>query len=223
MKPVVIVNFKSYRRVLGRRGATLARLAAQVADERGVELYVAPQLIDTSLLCEDSKLQIFAQHCDAVEGEARTGRVTLDCLAEMGAKGLILNHSEYPQTLEDVAQLTRKALEVGLKTCLCVPDLVSLSRFETNKIDFIAIEPPELIGGNLSVSRAKPDLLLKAFEYIDRKRGGSRKLCGAGIKTAEDVKIAKQLGAEGILVSSGVVLSDEPVKALDRLISGFFW
>lgn len=222
MKPVAIVNFKSYRRALGPRGATLARLVAQVADEWDVELYIAPQLIDTSLLCGDKKLQIFAQHCDAVEGEAQTGRVTLDCLAEMGAKGLILNHSEYPQTLKDVAQLTRKASKIGLKTCLCVPDLVSLNRFKTNKIDFIAIEPPELIGGNLSVARAKPDLLLKAFEYIEQKKTGSRKLCGAGIKTAEDVKIAKQLGAEGILVSSGVVLSDDPAKALDGLISGFF-
>jgi len=49
----------------------------------------------------------------------------------------------------------------------------------------------------------------------------TRGICGAGIKSAEDVRKAKALGAAGVLVASGYVLADNPRRALEDLVSGF--
>jgi triosephosphate isomerase len=39
-------------------------------------------------------------------------------------------------------------------------------------------------------------------------------LCGAGVKTGEDVAMALKLGSEGILVASGVVKAKYPESIL---------
>ena len=43
-------------------------------------------------------------------------------------------------------------------------------------------------------------------------------LCGAGVKTGEDVRTALDLGAKGVLVASGVVKASKPEEALRDLI-----
>jgi triosephosphate isomerase len=47
-----------------------------------------------------------------------------------------------------------------------------------------------------------------------------RVLCGAGITNGEDVKAALKLGAEGILVASGVVKAEDQYMALLDLARG---
>ncbi|MEM3370067.1 MAG: triose-phosphate isomerase, partial [Candidatus Micrarchaeia archaeon] len=46
-------------------------------------------------------------------------------------------------------------------------------------------------------------------------------LCGAGIKNSEDVRIAIELGARGILVASGITKAKDPKTATLELIKGF--
>jgi triosephosphate isomerase len=46
-------------------------------------------------------------------------------------------------------------------------------------------------------------------------------LCGAGVKNGEDVRKAKELGAKGILVASGVVKAENPEEAIRDLLEGF--
>jgi triosephosphate isomerase len=82
--------------------------------------------------------------------------------------------------------------------------------------DFVAVEPPELIGGDISVSTANPELISDAVATI----GAGKVLVGAGIKNAEDVRIALKLGAVGVLVASGVVKAADPVAALEDLCKG---
>ena len=45
-------------------------------------------------------------------------------------------------------------------------------------------------------------------------------LCGAGVHTQEDVRKAVELGAQGILVASGVVNAKDPEKVLTELMRG---
>jgi len=45
-------------------------------------------------------------------------------------------------------------------------------------------------------------------------------LCGAGITNGEDVRAALKLGAEGVLVASGVVKAEDQYKALLDLARG---
>jgi triosephosphate isomerase len=45
-----------------------------------------------------------------------------------------------------------------------------------------------------------------------------RVLCGAGVTNGEDVVAAQNLGAEGILVASGIVKAKDPQAALLDLV-----
>ncbi len=47
-----------------------------------------------------------------------------------------------------------------------------------------------------------------------------RVLCGAGVKTGKDVAAALSLGAEGVLLASGVVKAKDPYSVLRDLVSG---
>ena len=44
-------------------------------------------------------------------------------------------------------------------------------------------------------------------------------LCGAGISTGEDMAAAIELGAEGVLLASGIIKAESPKDALLDLVS----
>jgi len=82
--------------------------------------------------------------------------------------------------------------------------------------DLIAVEPPELIGGDISVSSAQPDIIRNAAKLI----GCNKLLVGAGVKNGKDVRIAIELGARGVLLASGVTKAKDPKAVLMDLVSG---
>ncbi|MCD6502806.1 MAG: triose-phosphate isomerase, partial [Euryarchaeota archaeon] len=84
---------------------------------------------------------------------------------------------------------------------------------------FIAIEPPELIGGDVSVTSAKPEIITRVVEGVSRINKNVRILTGAGIKHKEDVKKAVDLGTDGVLLASGYIKAKDPKKFLTELVS----
>ncbi len=82
------------------------------------------------------------------------------------------------------------------------------------KPDMIAVEPPELIGTGIPVSKAKPEVVTGTVEVVKRVNPKVVILCGAGITKGEDVAAALELGTEGVLVASGIVKAKDPHKAL---------
>ncbi len=78
----------------------------------------------------------------------------------------------------------------------------------------VAIEPPELIGSGTSVSKVKPEVVSGTVDLIRRQRNDVAILCGAGIVNGDDVRSAIKLGADGILVASGVVKAKDPRAAV---------
>jgi len=83
--------------------------------------------------------------------------------------------------------------------------------------DMIAIEPPELIGTGISVSKARPELITESVNEIRRLNSRVKVLCGAGVTSAEDVSKALELGSEGVLVASGIVKSKDPRIVLQSM------
>ncbi len=220
MKNIVILNFKCYKEATGESALELARLAAEVAMEWEVRLIVAPRMVDLPLFkAEFANLEYFAQHCDPQEDGPYTGRITLSDLQRTGARGVLVNHSEYPQTPAEISTILKNAHSYGLETCLCVPDERALETLEWRAAEMVAVEPPELIGGNDSVSKTKPDLLMRAYSKINQINPKCQKLCGAGIRTSEDVVAARQLGADGVLISSGFVFAKDHRAVLRGLFA----
>jgi triosephosphate isomerase len=83
----------------------------------------------------------------------------------------------------------------------------------------IAVEPPELIGGDISVTSADPEIVSGTANLVKSVNPDVRVLCGAGVKNGEDVAMAIQLGTEGVLLASGVTKANDPQGILADLVS----
>jgi triosephosphate isomerase len=82
------------------------------------------------------------------------------------------------------------------------------------KPDIMAIEPPELIGTGIPVSKAKPEVVTDTIKLVRKVNPKVVILCGAGIGQGEDVAAAKRLGTQGVLVASGIVKAKNPYKVM---------
>jgi len=213
MRPVYIVNFKTYKEAAGNRALVLAKVCEKIAKKRKAKVIVCLQPAD---ICISKKISIpvFAQHVDAAEPGQTTGYVTAYDVKKDGAKGTLLNHSEHKMPFSKLRKAVQICRKKNLAVVICASSPSEAKKVSRLKPDYIAIEPPELIGGKISVSEAKPEVIEKTTRAI-------RKipiLCGAGIHQKDDVKKAFQLGAKGILVASAVVKAKNPAKVLDDLI-----
>ena len=83
----------------------------------------------------------------------------------------------------------------------------------------IAVEPPELIGGDISVTTADPKIVSETASTVKSVNPDVRVLCGAGVKNGDDVAMAIKLNTEGVLLASGVTKSTNPSEVLSNLVS----
>lgn len=213
--PVCIVNLKTYEAGSGDAAINTALACEKVARQEDVNVAVAVQNADIDRVTSRVDIPVLAQHIDPAGYGSNTGKDIAETLAFNGASGVLINHSEDQVPLEAIEGAVERAKEVGLTAIVCVdaPELGgNVSRFDP---DFVAYEPPELIGGNVSVADAKPGLVQEAVE-----EASATVLCGAGIKSGTDVEQALGLGTEGVLVASGVVKADDPEEALRGLVEG---
>ncbi|MHC1636383.1 MAG: triose-phosphate isomerase [Candidatus Methanospirareceae archaeon] len=218
--PVIVVNVKAYKESIGRRGMELARICEEVAKEKGVSIAICPQQVFLASTASSVDIPCFAQHVDAIEPGSHTGFVSLEAIKEAGAVGSLVNHSEHRMKIAEIEYIIRRAAELELLTIVCTNNVAVSKAVAELKPYAIAVEPPELIGTGRSVSKVDPEVVegtVKEVKKIDR---GSVVLCGAGITDGEDVRAAIELGADGVLLASGVVKAKDPKAALMDLVSG---
>ena len=224
--PVIIVNFKAYSESLGKRGLELAKICERVSLERDVNIMVAVQTVDLKYIANAVSIPVLAQHADCITPGAHTGFITPAALKEAGAYGTLLNHSEHRLRLDVLSNSISLSKKNGLFTVVCANDVEQGKAVGEFLPDLVAIEPPELIGGDISVTNSNPDLVRDSVLEINevlvegKVRKLNRVLVGAGIKTEEDVKKSIELGAVGVLIASGVVKAKDPYKELLKLVKG---
>lgn len=220
LTPVIVVNFKVYEQVVGEKGLNLAKTCELVASETGKSIVIAPQQVDLALISKEVSIPVFSQHIDPVKVGSNTGHTTVEGVVAAGAKGTLINHSENRLKIAEIDWLVQKCRESGLETIVCT------NNFEVSKAcallnpDYIAIEPPELIGGEISVTSADPDIIKTTATTLKQLSPDVGVLCGAGVKTGEDVVKAIELGTDGVLLASGVTKASDPKQALMDLVNG---
>jgi len=217
-EPVLLVNFKVYNVASARKAVELAKKCEQVKLETGKEIAAVVQAADIFRVSKEvENLKVFAQHVDEVESGAYTGHILIEDVQENGAAGTILNHSENRIPVEKIEAVIKRCKQLGFPVVVCAKDSDEVEQIAKLKPDYVAYEPPELIGGDISVSTAKPEVIERSV----RKAGDVPLIVGAGVKNTEDVKTSIKLGAVGILVASGVVKAEDQLKALKDLVKGF--
>ena len=218
--PVIMLNVKAYEESSGERGLALLKACEEVSEETGASIVISPQQVQLAQIAGQAKIPVFAQHVDALEPGSRTGWVTLQSIKAVGASGTLVNHSEHRLKLADIERIVSKAREMGLQTCVCTNNVAVSKAAAALSPDFVAVEPPELIGTGIPVSKADPDIVKNSVDSVMEVNDKVVVLCGAGITTGEDVKAAIELGSQGVLLASGVVKAKDPKAALLDLASG---
>ncbi len=212
--PVILVNFKTYQEATGKRALKLAETAEKVSLETEVCIGLAPQLVDLAPVARLVTLPIFAQHIDPITPGSFTGHVLPESVKEAGATGTLINHSERRLKLADIHTAIRRAREVRLVSVVCANNPEVSAATAALKPDMLAVEPPELIGTGIPVSKAKPEVVSGTVELVKKINSEVVVLCGAGITRGEDVAAALRLGTKGVLVASGVVKAKDPYGVL---------
>jgi triosephosphate isomerase (TIM) len=215
--PLLVVNFKTYLEATGKKSLELAKAAERVSLEKGVQIAVAPQFTDIKQVSESTELLVFTQHIDPVRPGAYTGHILAEAAKSAGASGTLLNHSERRIKISEIEESIGIAQTAGLLTLVCANSPGVSAAVASFNPDMIAVEPPELIGTGIAVSKAKPELISNTVKRIRGVNASVRILCGAGVSTPEDVTRALQLGSQGVLVSSSVVKSPNPEKLLAEM------
>ncbi|MGE5555105.1 MAG: triose-phosphate isomerase [Methanocella sp.] len=211
---MIIVNFKTYLESTGKNAVSLAKQAEKAAKETGACIVVAPQAVDLKLVAESVEIPVFAQHIDPVKPGSNTGHILADAVKEAGAVGTLINHSERQLRLIDIDATIALCREKGLTSCVCANNPSVSAAVAAMNPDITSMEPPELIGSGISVSKAKPEIVSDTVKLVQRVNPQMPILCGAGISTAEDVSKALELGTRGVLVASGIVKAKDPYSVL---------
>ena len=212
--PMIIVNFKTYIESTGRRALVLAKQAEKVSKETGACIIVAPQFADLAKISETVEIPVFAQHIDPIKPGSSTGHILVESVKEAGAVGTLVNHSERQLRLVDIDAIIALAKEKGLTSCVCANNPSVSAAIAAMHPDITSVEPPELIGSGISVSKAKPEIITDTVNLVHKVDPKMTILCGAGISTGEDVSIALRLGTRGVLVASGIVKAKDPYSVL---------
>ena len=220
--PLLLINFKAYDSSIGRDAERLAEqiLLAKAETKTKVTVAIAVQPTDIFRL-KRFRLPILSQHADPIPFGAHTGHILPESLKESGAVGSLLNHSECQIPQVRIESTIKRLRSVGIQSVVCANTPRIAEDVARSEPDFIAIEPPELIGGDVSVSKANPGIITNTIAKVHAVHPSLPVLCGAGVKDHEDVRIAIKLGAEGVLVASGVAKAKDPKAAVIDLLSGF--
>jgi len=220
MKNYLFVNFKTYEQSTGDNALALAKLLSSFFTGE-VEIIPVVQSIDLKEISSNVPMKVFCQHIDPVVYGSNTGKILPEAVKQAGAFGTVLNHAENKVSNEFIEKAIARAQEVGLKVMLCAEDLERAKKLAEFSPDFIAVEPPELIGGDVSVSTAKPELISDSVKAIHRVNSEIIVITGAGVKSGADVSKAIELGCKGVFVASGIVSAKDKEYAIRDLLGGF--
>lgn len=218
-KPIVILNYKTYLESSGEKALLLAKDLESVYDETGIPMIASPQAIDISKIKDETSIPVYAQHIDPITPGGNTGSNLLESFIANGIDGTLINHSEKRMKLADIESVVSQAKKANIISCVCSNNVATSEAVATLAPNYVAVEPPELIGTGIPVSKAEPEIVTGTVEKVKNINKNVKVLCGAGISTGEDMKAAIDLGAEGVLLASGIIKAKSPKQALLDLVS----
>lgn len=217
--PIVILNFKTYLESSGVNALNLAKALESVSIETGITMAASPQASDIFRINEETNIPLLAQHIDPISPGGHTGSNLLECMVEAGINGTLLNHSEQRMELADIDEVIKQTKKNDIFSVVCTNNIETSVAAAILNPEFVAVEPPELIGSGISVSQAEPEVVEGTVNKVKKVNKKTKVLCGAGISTGDDMRAALDLGANGVLLASGIILADNPKEALLDLVS----
>lgn len=217
MKQPLIINFKNYTEVSGDGAVKLAKSADVVAKKLKVEVVLAPQQPALATVANSVSIPVICQHVDDEKVGSSTGYFVPEIAKSFGAAGSLINHSEHRIEMKHIASLVARLRGLHMTSIVCAREPWEVMEISVFRPDFIAIEPPELIGSGMAVSKKNPEIITKSINSAGSR---SKVICGAGITGKDDVAKAMELGSRGILVASGIIKAKSWATKIAELAAG---
>jgi triosephosphate isomerase len=210
-----VINCKNYDEISGEKIIKLVKTAKKVSQKYGIKIAVAPPQHLLSKVTSFS-IPILAQHVDDAKVGSTTGFMIPELLKKSKVRGSLINHSEHRISSKEIEQLVIRLRKLNMTSVVCVKNVSEALKYAKLNPDYIAIEPPELIGSGKAVSKEKPELITRAAAAVKSAKNKTKLLCGAGIVSGEDVKQSMILGSKGILVASGIIRAKDWQKIIEE-------
>lgn len=216
---MIVLNLKTYEASI-EKALYFTDVASEVVAETGLRIVICPPMLHLKDAAERFS-EVFAQHVDAEKPGAHTGSVPAEMLKAFKVRGSLVNHSEKRIPMDILKATVDRMHMVGLESIVCAATTKEAAEIAPLTPSFIAVEPPELIGTGVSVSKTKPEIVLNSVKAVKEANQKVGVLCGAGVSNKEDVQKALELGAEGVLLASAFVKAEDPKAFLTELASVF--
>ncbi len=218
---MIFVNYKAYPEGIGQKAISLTKVLEEIAHENQIKIIPVVQAPDIKEVVSSTTLEVWTQKIDAFEPGAHTGAIVAESVLEDGAVGTFLNHSEAKfASFDELAKASDRAKSIGLKTLIFAKDIAELRNVCSLSPNYVAYEPPELIGSSeTSVATARPEIVKEASDIAGA--AGIPLVVGAGVHSMADVKKSLELGAVGVAVASDIMKAQDPRKELLDLVGGF--
>jgi len=217
---LIVLNFKTYKEATGKAAQKLSKICEDISKEYDVAIAVAVQAADISTISSSVKIPVYAQHVDSVGFGGYTGHITAASIKAAGASGSLINHSERRLKLADIEASVSACKKEGLATIICTNNILTTKAAATLLPDYVAVEPPELIGSGIPVSKADPEVVRGSVKAVKNIEPNVGVLCGAGITHGDDLRAALDLGSVGVLLASGIIKAADQRAALEDLVTG---
>lgn len=211
---MIIINLKAYEEGIGKSSEEIVSICEKAAEETGKQIIVCAQNTDL-LRFKDSDIEVFSQHIESVKPGSHTGHTPVEVIVDADADGVLINHSEKRLDKKEIEKVIERAKNHNLTTVVCAQSPEECQIYSEFEPDFIAYEDPDLIGGDVSISEAEPEIIEKAVSASKVPV-----LTGAGIHNTKDVEGSLEHGCEGVLVASAVVKADNSYEEVLELCEG---
>jgi triosephosphate isomerase len=218
--PTIVLNVKTYSEATGINALEIALLMDKISKEKNASMAIAVQATDITLCAKKISIPVWAEHIDPIKPGSNTGWTLPEAIKTAGAVGTLINHSEHRLKLADIDICVTRAKELNLDHIVCSNNVTTSKAIAALSPNFVAVEPPELIGGDISVTTANPDIISESVEAVKKVDRNVKVLCGAGVKNGKDVATAIELGADGVLLASGIVKAKNKESVILDLVSG---
>src|SRR4030042_1418617 len=185
--PVIVLNVKTYIEATGKKALEIAMLMEKISKETGASMAIAVQATDITTCASKLSIPVFAEHIDPIKPGSSTGWALPEAIKAAGAVGTLINHSEHRLILADIDTCLMRAKDLGLDTLVCTNNVGTSKAVSTFFPSMIAVEPPELIGGDISVTTADPGIVSNTVKAVRTINKTVKILCGAGVKNGRDV------------------------------------
>jgi triosephosphate isomerase len=214
IKSTIVVNFK---KLTGKEALDLAERLNKFDGilRNKYDIILAVQAPDVNIISQYCKFEIFVQDTFSEEKNCfLTFFTNNDYKKDHNIAGVILNHPEKKLSTDLLRSSIKKAKELNIKILICattIEEAVELNKYDPH---YIGIESEALIGKNESFLNHCPEIVQQAKLKIN-----TNILIGAGIKTSQDFKHVINAGGSGVLVSSLILKSNDPLHTLNEFLN----